>query len=91
MRRTSFLLLVLTLALAVVMITSAEPTSYTLSSSAIANGGTTAVAGSYKLQSTVGQSNVDVLTGNGYQVTSGFHRPASNTEHTVFLPTVLTQ
>ncbi|MCB8942210.1 MAG: hypothetical protein H6658_00395 [Ardenticatenaceae bacterium] len=66
----------LTLTLAVNL--SAQGSGYQLWKEAIHTGGQTATGGSYQVQGTVGQANIDVLQGDSYQLTSGFWHPREN-------------
>ena len=74
-------LLSLTLAASI----SAQQSDYQLWKEAIHTGGETTTGGSYQLHGTVGQTNIGVLNGGGYQLTSGFWHPVEG-ETAVYLP-----
>jgi hypothetical protein len=65
----------------------AQTTAYVLQSEVVSNGSLSATSGGFQLRSTVGQPNVDVLTGGEYRLTSGFWHPVDG-ELKVFLPMI---
>lgn len=95
MRKGVLLIAIFLILLTITAKTYSQQGGYSIRSEVIKSGGNSATGGSFQLQGTIGQTNVDVMKGNDFQLTSGFWHPRSefdppsNSNDTIYLPFVI--
>jgi hypothetical protein len=90
---TRWIIMLILLGLVLTAGVAIAQTGYTLPWSTANGGGGSSSGDGYTIQGTVGQTQVNTLTGGGYTLSGGYWIPASETDGTegskVYLPTVM--